>query len=220
MAALATVVSLPADTITASDLPGSATVISFDDVLGGDQNLSGPSVTNQYASLGVVFNNPTYPGQDTIDTNLTSGIPNASAPNALFVHQGGLLLDPIAAPFQILFSVPVVTVGFDYGSSSDSFLELDAYDSNNFLIDVQTFVGTPTSIGQGGFAGLQESANIARLDVSYHPFSNPSRTFNFSIDNLAYAAPTPEPATWSIVGLGLLAVGAGCWRKSRRQPRP
>jgi hypothetical protein len=180
-------------------------VINFDDLAGGNCNLCGPSVTDQYVARGVIFNNPTYPGQETADTNLTSGIPNSSAPNALFIYQGGLVAQAPALPFQILFSVPVTMAGLSYGSSLDSFLRLDAYDSANNLLETLTYVGTPTSIGWGGFAGIQESTAIARLEVSYHPNSDPSRTFNFSIDNLIFeGTPVPEPSAVALVGIGLL----------------
>src|SRR5271154_1980870 len=87
-----------------TSVPGGWTTITFDDLTGGNDNLEGPSVTNQYSGLGVTFNNPSFPGQDTADTNLTYSIPNASGPNALFVYQGGGQQG--VAPFQILFSTP------------------------------------------------------------------------------------------------------------------
>src|SRR5208337_281970 len=104
-------------------VPAHATVINFDNLPGYDCNpldiaACGPNVTTQYASLGVTFNNPTPAGADIVDTNLTSLIPDASPPNVLFVYQGGLLSQPAFAPFQILFSVPVTSVGFVFGSST------------------------------------------------------------------------------------------------------
>ena len=71
-----------------------ATVINFDDLTGQSCNNAnittcGPNVIDQYAALGVTFNNPTPAGQDVADTLLTPLIPDASAPNVLFVYQGG-----------------------------------------------------------------------------------------------------------------------------------
>jgi hypothetical protein len=203
--------------LTPSDFSSNATIVNFDDLTGGNCNLCGPSVTDQYASLGVIFNNPTDPGQDTADTNLTASFPNASPPNLLFVDQGGLLADQPALPFQILFSVPVTMVGFDFGSSTDSYIELDAYGAGHQLLETLDFVGTPAQIGLAGFVGLEESSPIAELDVSYHPFSDPSRTFNFSIDNLEFEASTPEPSTFALILTGVLvmAVGRRRYRDSR-----
>ncbi len=202
--------SIEGSPITQSAFSNSATLINFDNLTGGNFNLCGTSVTNQYASLGATFINPSYPGEDTADTNLTSSFPDASPPNALFVEQGGLLSDPPAAPFQILFSVPVTSVGFDFGSSVDAFLELDAYGAGHQLLETQYFVGTAAPIGLEGFAGLEESSPIVELDVSYHPFSDPCRTFNFSIDNLEFeGSSVPEPSTFALIVAGILGMAFG-----------
>jgi hypothetical protein len=193
--------------ITQSSFSSNATIINFDNLAGGNCNLCGPSVTDQYSSEGVLFNNPSYPGEDTADTNLTASFPNASPPHLLFVEQGGLLSDPPAQSFQILFSVPVTKVGFDFGSSSDSYIELNAYGAGHQLLETLDFVGTSAPIGLAGFAGLQESSPIVELDVSYHPFSDPARTFNFSIDNLEFqGSSVPEPSTFVLIGAGILGV--------------
>jgi hypothetical protein len=207
---------LGASAITASSFTNQATIINFDNLTGGNCSLCGPSVTSQYAALGVQFNNPSFPGQDTADTNLTFGIPNSSPPNALYIAQGGHINDLPAMPFQILFSVPVTMVGFDYASSPDSFLRLDAYDANGALLESLMYVGGPSPIGLGGFAGIQESTSIKRLDVSYHPNSDPSRTFNFSIDNLEFEN-APEPRTFGLIAIGLFGIFLG---RRRSLPSP
>lgn len=210
--------TLQASAIGPSGFGSGATLITFDDVTGGLLNLTGPSITDQYSALGVTFENPSRPGQVTVDSNLTFGIPNSSFPNALYVAQGGHLNDPPAAPFQILFSDPVTMAGFDYASSVNAFLVVDVYGVDNALLDHLTFTGQPSAIGLGGFAGVAEPAGITRLDVSYHPDSNSSRTLNFSIDNLEFQgslgdpppgdppSSAPEPATWALMVVGGLAV--------------
>jgi hypothetical protein len=190
-----------------STFSSNATVINFDDLQGGNCNLCGTPVVDQYAPFGVTFNNPSYTGQETADTNLTSSFPNASGPNLLFIEQGGMLSDPPAQPFEILFSTPVTTVGFDYGSSMDGYLELDAYGSGHQLLETEFFVGGTAPIGLAGFAGLQESTPIVELDVSYHPYSDPARTLNFSVDNLQFQA--PEPSTIVLMLTGLLGMVVG-----------
>jgi hypothetical protein len=190
-----------------SGLASNATIVNFANLTGGNCNLCGPSVISQFSSLGVTFNNPSYPGQDTTDTNLTASFPNASGPNLLFVKQGGMLSDPPANPFQILFSAPVTSVGFDFGSATDSYLELDAYTSGHQLLETQYFTGTSAPIGLAGFAGLQESTAIVELDVSYHPWSDPSRSLNFSIDNVEFAAiPVPEPSSVALIVAGVFGI--------------
>jgi hypothetical protein len=217
--ALTLCLSIEASPITQANFSSNATLINFDNLTGGNCNLCGPSVTNQYSSLGVTFNNPSLPGQDTADTNLTASFPNASPQNLLFIEQGGLQNDAQAAPFQILFSVPVTTVGFNFGSSTDAFLELDAYGTGHQLLETEDFVGTASPIGLAGFAGLQESTPIVELDVSYHPNSDPTRTFNLSIDNLQFQGNgVPEPSTMALIGAGFLgiAVGRRKYLRSRR----
>jgi hypothetical protein len=213
--ALLSVLSLEGSAITSpAAFSGSATVINFDDLAGGNCNLCGPSVTNQYSAFGVTFNDPTPLSQATADTNLTASFPNASAPNLLYVGQGGMLSDPPYLPFQILFSVPVTMAGFDFGSSGDAYLQLDAYGAGHQLLETMNFVGTPAQIGLAGFAGFQESVPIAELDLSYHPNSNNLRTFSFSIDNLRFqGSPVPEPSTISLIAVGVLGIAAARRRR-------
>jgi hypothetical protein len=223
--ALISGLSLEGSPITSSSyFSSNATVINFDNLTGGNCNLCGPSVVDQYLPLGVAFNNPSLPAQDTADTNLSASFPNASAPNLLFVDQGGLLNDAPAQPFQILFSVPVTAVGFDFGSSTSSYIELDAYGAGHQLLETEYFVGSDAPIGLAGFAGLQESSPIVELDVSYHPFDDPSRTLNFSIDNLQYQV-VPEPSTIGFIITGVLGMAVlrrRCPRRSSAdtEPRP
>jgi len=212
----AAIASLPlmANPIGPSSFNGSDTLIDFDDLPGGNCNLCGPSVLGQYAGLGATFNDPSYLGDDTADTNLTASFALASPPNALYVYQGGLIGQAPAQPFQILFSVPVTMVGFDYGSSPGSFLEVSAYGAEGQLLETLTFDGMSAPIGLEGFAGIQETSPITSLTVSYRPYSDPSRTFNFSIDNLEFGT-VPEPASITLVFVGLCGLILAQRRKAR-----
>lgn len=212
LSALPLCISLCAGPIDSSSFTSNATLVNFDDLTGGDCNLCGPSVTDQFAALGVTFNNPSFPGEDTTDTNLTSLIPGTSSTNALYVDQGGFIGQAPAEPFQILFSVPVTTVGFIFGSSVDSYLEVDVYGSSNTLLETLDFVGNSAPIGLAGFASIQESTPITQIDISYHPDYDPSRTLNFSIDDLQFEeSPVPEPSTLALTAMGFL--GIALWRR-------
>lgn len=218
--------SLGAATIDVSSFTPGATLIDFNNVDGGNCHLCGTSISTEYASLGVTFNNPSYPGMDTVQTNLTFGIPGATGPNALYVAQGGHIGDPAAAPFEIDFSIPVTMVGFAYGSSADSFLRVDVYGMNNTMLESLVFVGDPCPIGSGGFAGVEESSAITRLELSYHPNADPNRTYNFSIDNLQFQGDppepsitaNPEPSTLALLALGILVIGIARRHAFRRSP--
>jgi hypothetical protein len=197
-----------------TSFPGAGTTINFDDIQGGNCHLCGPSITTQYAGLGVTFNNPTFPGQVTEDTDLDSSIPNNSAPNALFIYQGGGGPSTVL-PFQILFSTPVNTVGFNWLSSFAASLQLDAYDRQGIFLETVTIVGVASLQGLGGFSGVQESVDIGRLDVSYHPDFDPTRSYNLSIDNLTFAEIVPEPTTVVMTGLGFAGTILLRWRRRR-----
>jgi hypothetical protein len=198
---IALAVSTPIRATAITSFPGTGTIINFDDLQGGNCHLCGPSITTQYAGLGVTFDNPTFPGEETEDTDLTSSIPDSSPPNALFIYQGGGGPTPVL-PFQILFSNPVNTVGFDWLSSFAASLQLDAYDRQGVFLETVTIVGTASLQGLEGFSGVQEPVDIGRLDLSYHPDFDPTRSFNLSIDNLTFAEAVPEPSTVVMIGLG------------------
>lgn len=199
-------VSLEGSALTSPTQMTDDTFINFDGLPGGACNLCGPSITNQYAPQGVTFQNPSFPGDDTLDTNLSPYIPDTSG-NLLFVYQGGSVGSDPAMPFEILFSEPVEMAGFYFGSSTNAYLELDAYGLENQLIESLTFVGSPAPIGLAGYAGVDESVPVARLDVSYHLISDPSRTLNLSIDGLGFqTSSTPEPSTFALMGAGILAL--------------
>lgn len=214
LSALAVSWTIQASAITQTSFTASATVINFDDLTGGSCNLCGPSVTNQYAGFGAIFNNPSFPGQDTADTNLTPYIPMASAPNVLFVNAGGGNMTGIS-PFQIFFSNPVNMVGLDFASSLDAFLQVDAYGAGHVLLESLTYVGSPAPIGLEGFAGIQESSNIVELDLSYHPNFDTTVSYNFSIDNLEFqsSGQAPEPSTLAGVAFGIAGIVAARVRR-------
>lgn len=205
--ALGLISSAEASAIPASALDGNSRLINFDNVTGGDCNLCGPSVVGQYAAEGVTFQNPTFQGADTIDANLAPYMLNDSLPNVLFVYQGGLLAQDPAAPFQILFSDPVTKVGFDFGSSTNSFLLVDVFGADNQWLETLTFTGSAAPIGLEGFAGIEESSAITRLYISDRPNSDPRRTLNFAVDNLRFdTSVVPEPSSLVLVCLGSLGM--------------
>lgn len=212
--------SMYASVIGPSAFAGGDTLIDFDNLAGGNCNRCGPSLTDQYMPLGVTFVNPSYPGQENIDSNLTGLIADSTSPNALFVFQGGHLEDLAALPFEILFSIPVNQIGFNFGSSLNAYLRVEAYDASGKLLETQNFVGNSAPIGLSGFAGLEETVPVARLELSYHPNDDPSRTMNFSIDNLRFRETAlPEPCTQATTALALAAAWLAHRRRRNRVPR-
>jgi hypothetical protein len=163
---------------SSSSLATTDTTINFDD----------PSfvylqtdIRNQFAALGVIFGGPTYQGVNVINPNLVRYIPGASAPNAVQVVPGASGLD-------VEFLGPVTEFGFDYEVSLFANLTITAYSADNSLIETETFTTT------SGFAGLQESTDVAWLNISSQDlrFGNPA-SINFGIDNFEFTA-VPEPS--------------------------
>ncbi len=197
-----------ADPISILDFAAGATLIDFEDLPAGNCNGCGTQVTNQYSLFGVLFDDPTFPGGATVQNNLTFGVPDASGSNILFVRQGGLIGDPAATPLKLTFTSGVDRVGFNYASSADSFLLLQAFNGNQ-LVESLTFTGSPTPIGWGGFAGIGTQIAFTSLEISYHPLADPSRTLNFSMDNLRFES-VPEPSSLMLGALGLAGIA---WKR-------
>jgi hypothetical protein len=181
----------------------SATDINFDNLMGGTSLFTGEVVTNQYQSLGVVFNDPDYPAR--ANTTLTPFLPAASPPNVLFVQQHD---GTAGRPLQILFSVPVTMAGFDFGGSVGTVLEVSVYDTHSTLLEKLTVTGTP-GINTTGFFGDQEAVDIGRLDVSSLD-GDPTMSLNFFIDNLISQSAVPEP-TSAIMALSAALMLITAW---------
>jgi len=175
-----------------------ATVINFDNLVGGNSISTGEVVTNQYAAEGVIFNDPNYPARAnaSISSLLVTG---HSQPNILFVqqHDGGS-----GQPLQILFTTAEAEVGFFFETSLNSDIELTAYDASNNVLEHDTSVGTNLYDSTlQGFTGIFNSQGIMRLDVASYLNGQPTTPLNFGIDDLTFQL-TPEPSALALAGLG------------------
>jgi hypothetical protein len=181
------------------DFSSSATVINFDNLVGGNSTITGEVVTNQYAAAGVIFNDPNYPARAnaSISSLLVTG---HSQPNILFVQQHAAGAN--GQPLQILFTTTQTEVGFFFETSLNSDIELTAYDAGNNILEHDTAVGIDLNDGLlQGFTGIFSSQGIMRLDVASHPNGDPNNAFNFGIDDLTFQ-PSPEPSALALAGLG------------------
>ena len=151
------------------------------------------SITNQYASLGVLHDGSTTtpPGPGGISS--LSGLPGLESSTG----------DPDPdLPVSIQFTVPVNQVGayFLMGWQGDSFT-LEAFRANNSVIQTVTIAPVDMLLRPGpfgyneGFIGLIAGEPIASVRFS------PS-TLPFVIDDLHFGVPEPT----SIALCGLLAV--------------
>ena len=165
---------------------GSATVINFDNLVGGHLfpgPITGDQITNQYASQGVTFNNF---GRDMrANLDLGSWVSNSSGPNVAWAEEGSGSPGTGGNFLEVDFSVPVQRVGFNFGVSNDAKLELDLYNSANQLLDQQSTTNVNTGTFGNGFIGLATNQAVAYAIVRSTRPSN-GTGLNFSMDNFTF----------------------------------
>jgi hypothetical protein len=179
--------------------------IDFDTFPGGAPVPSGTPLTTQYSALGVVFTGfengveiaPEVRAQQFISvpasqpnylTNF-SNFPSTSDPDRL---------DEI----RMTFSVPVSDVNMIINTATTNTITFDLYDMSG------TFLGSQSRVGNGV---LNVPISLSGADIGRISAFQPTDGWWWSVDNLEFT-PVPEPATLSLLGLGLLAVA----RKRRR----
>ena len=161
----------------------SATVINFDNLSGGADLSTGDIVTNQYAGLGVTFNDPDYPAR--ANTSLQPGFSGSSAPNILFVqqHDG----NPLGNPLQILFTTPQLRVGMLWETSLGPQITMQAFGRSGLLETLTLTSGSSCQSAAGvcGFIGIERSEGITRVELS-DPRSDIGFNFNFELDDVRF----------------------------------
>jgi hypothetical protein len=192
-----------------------ATTITFDTDAGGNP-LAAPSLfvntsvlRDLYAPLGVLFDGTANSdGGAILDQSANFGVNALSGDNLLGFNASGTTQDgdTPAAPQLIDFTVPVNYVslyaagGFNVGT-----FQLDVYDSSDVLLASDTYTGQD-------WGQLSVWAN----DISYAIFST-SGDVEYAADNLTFELRRqdviPEPATMTLLGLGLSGLALRNLRK-------
>ncbi len=148
------------------DFSPSATLINFDNLVGGSSITTGDVITNQYQSQGIVFNDPDLPMLANASP-IGSAAVSDSKPNVGFVTQHNSQI--FGAPLELLLSPPVTMIGMQFFISIGASITLSTFDSGGQLLE--SLVLTGTELGQGtqlqeGFIGLQETTPIAMARLS------------------------------------------------------
>ncbi|MDO9093097.1 MAG: PEP-CTERM sorting domain-containing protein [Rubrivivax sp.] len=203
----------------------SAVTINFDDLA------TGSTLSNQYAGLGVTFSPNAFSGPGSsgsgqpwasnTDMTLASvtggaadvgalGSPSLVSGNVLHRYNNWLGEDGDPS-FLINFSTPVTSVSLDFAGVSGN---LYAPDSRLFIYNGSTLLA---EVG-----ATLPSSSVAQLTLSYAAASITSVAVAMgsyddwvAVDNLVFA-PVPEPGTYGLMALGLLAVVGAAQRRGKR----
>ena len=167
---------------------------------------AGTEITNQYASLGVIFSSTNTSSGATLMTNIhdfvsTTSPSNFLAPGGPAPNNGGtLLLD---------FTTLVAEVGSFFIGDQFS-VEVTAYDQNNAVVGMAASDGSrlPFDSWQIDYA-----AGISRVEM-VGGFFGPDIPDGWGIDDLSYVQ-VPEPTTLALAAIGLMRV-ACCRRRAGR----
>ncbi len=172
------------------------TVVDFDTGPGG--TFSAPVVTGPLTISGSGAG-----GFFFIDSDFVGNF-NTRGTRSLHNNSSG------AQIFDFEFSSLVDAFGFLWGAV-DNFWLLEALSTGGSVIESHQ-LGTTGSSNNGDYFG------IAAPDIAGFRLSNTSsREFVF-IDNVTFVSAVPEPASLTLLGLGLAAVAFLAWRRNRRHP--
>ena len=189
--ALATAAALFALSATAAPV-----LINFDDVAAPASFANqGVQLTNQYASLGVLFTSPPTQDANEILNNSTFTVPGGATSPNLLASQGRLAIEGF-------FTAPVFSVGALIGISGGSD-RLSIFDAGGNQLD--------SIVGDDVFVSLTSLTAIARFTVVAETGATPA------IDNLSFeVAEIPEPSSLALAGLSLLVGLSATTRRRRR----
>jgi len=203
----------------------SAVTITFDELA------TGTSLSNQYAGMGVTFSANAFSGAGSsgsgqpwasnTDMTIVSiaggstevgglGTPALVSGNVLHRYNGWLTEDGDPS-FLISFATPVTSVSLDFAGLGGN---LYAPDSRIFVYNGATLLATvgatlpSASVGQLTLS--YAAANITSVAVAMGSYDD-----WVGVDNLVFA-PVPEPVTYGLMSLVLLAVAAAAKRRAKR----
>ncbi|MCC6126483.1 MAG: hypothetical protein IT426_16105 [Pirellulales bacterium] len=170
------------------------TIVNFDNLTGGNilnpaSQRNGEVPSNQYAAQGIVFNNF---GRDARAMSVNFYLPyptllpaNATSPNVAWFDEGGGNPGTGNNYLEINLSLPVYRVGFNFGLSADSRIELQLRDAGNALLATGFTSNSNLGTYLNGFIGVASDQQVAKVWIkSTRPSNNTG--LNFVMDNLRF----------------------------------
>jgi hypothetical protein len=188
-----------------SGLAAPATTITFSEV----PLTFGDSLTNQFASDGVTFENLFF--QDVF----SFGVPGSSslvAPSA--VNEDFTADTPVALnPYTIDFSTSQTDVAFGLVTNAGDNTTITAseclsLDSNCTVVDTITNAATDNT---GNFFGFSNFSPFNQIQFTTTDNGGGGTAF---LDTIQFGSATPEPGTWVMLVLGIAGIAGG--RRFRR----
>jgi hypothetical protein len=179
-----------------------ATLIDFDTLPGGGVLSSGTSLTNQYASEGVLFS--AFENGSLVDNTVVGNLVGSNYWYNCYPTICGSRADILRIDFDSLVD-NVSWVTDTEGTPPGSGIIFNAYDSIGSLIDSTSITISGTAI----------STSFSVSGISYIEMLQASDSWAWGIDNLSFDATTvPEPTSIILLGLGLAGIGLSKKRKS------
>jgi hypothetical protein len=163
------------------------TVINFDDVSAPNNFSETTSLTNEYASQGVIFSG----GGAILNQNGNFGLNAYSGQNFLAFNFFSYATDPENITFSALVSNVSIYAGT--GSGFSSTFTINAYDVNHSLLDTYTLTTQAWSLLSVSAAGIKS------IELSQ------SGNYTFVYDNLSFTS-VPVPPTLLLFAPGLLGL--------------
>jgi hypothetical protein len=202
--------SLASAALVPGDFSPGAPRINFDSLAGSPSLGGGELLTNQYASLGVTFVNPSYGSY--ANTSLAGSMTINTDPNAIWVEQGSGS-SGLVPPLEVHFAPPVGKVGANVFTSFAASFTMRLFNASNVeLASLTTVLPNPAGDGREGFVGLSGPA-ITKVTMQSNATGG-GASFNFTFDDLVFEV--PEPA--SLGGMTLaIAVPLAVNRARRRR---